>query len=88
MDTHRLGELRSPRLEVRARDLATAGAALAGAGLAPEANDGALYLRAPRALERPDEVAAILVAAGTPPTHLAVEQEELEAHFMRLTGAK
>jgi hypothetical protein len=28
----------------------------------------------------------VLVAAGTPPIRLAVEQEDLEQHFLRLTG--
>jgi hypothetical protein len=27
-----------------------------------------------------------MVNAGTPPTRLAVEQENLEDHFLRLTG--
>jgi hypothetical protein len=33
-------------------------------------------------------VATLLVHAGTPPTRLAVVQEELEAYFLRLTGEK
>jgi hypothetical protein len=33
-------------------------------------------------------VATILVHAGTPPIGLAVEQENLEDHFLRLTGEK
>ena len=37
-------------------------------------------------MERPDDVAAALVDGGHPPTRLAVEQEDLEAHFLRLTG--
>jgi hypothetical protein len=36
-------------------------------------------------VERPDDVAAALVGGGPPPTRLAVEQEDLEAHFLRLT---
>ena len=39
------------------------------------------------AIEAPDEVARVLVAAGAPPVRLVVEQEDLEAHFLRLTGA-
>jgi len=31
-------------------------------------------------------VAKLLVRAGVPPTHLAVAQEDLEQHFMRLTA--
>ena len=40
----------------------------------------------PRAVAAPDEVARVLVAAGIPPTRLAVEQDDLEQHFLRLTG--
>jgi hypothetical protein len=28
----------------------------------------------------------VLVAAGTPPIRLAVEQDDLEQHFLQLTG--
>ena len=38
------------------------------------------------AIERPDDIAHILVNAGAPPTHLAVEQENLEDYFLRLTN--
>ena len=82
----RLEELRSPRLEVEARDLEAAQRALAEAGFEAIAQDGALILSQPRALAQPDQVAAILVNAGAPPTRLAIQQEDLEAHFLRLTG--
>ena len=55
------------------------------AGLAVKAGAGGLILSDMRAIEAPDEVAAILVNAGTPPTRLAVEQEDLEDYFLRLT---
>jgi ABC-2 type transport system ATP-binding protein len=42
----------------------------------------------PRAIDQPDEVARMLVNAGTPPTHLAVAQQNLEEHFMQLTGGE
>ena len=32
-------------------------------------------------------MAEALVAGGHPPIHLAVEQEDLEQHFLRLTAA-
>jgi ABC-2 type transport system ATP-binding protein len=44
-----------------------------------------LVLNEPRAIEAPDEIAVLLVRAGTPPTRLAVEQENLEEYFLRLT---
>ena len=39
-----------------------------------------------QAIEHPDTIAQILVNAGTPPTRLEVEQQNLEEHFMKLTG--
>jgi ABC-2 type transport system ATP-binding protein len=49
--------------------------------------DGRLALTDARALEAPDQIAALLVNAGIPPTHLAVEHENLETYFLRLTEA-
>jgi ABC-2 type transport system ATP-binding protein len=86
LDARRLDELRAPVLRVCARDLAAAGAALAAAGYDAARDGDGLLLSALAAVQRPDEVAAALAAAGTPPTHLAVEHEDLEDHFMRLTG--
>ncbi len=82
---------RDLRLEVEARDLERAEEVLRAAGLSPRwraATDGpvVLELREPRALDAPDEVAVLLVGAGTPPTRLAVARESLEDHFMRLTA--
>jgi ABC-2 type transport system ATP-binding protein len=86
LDADSLEALRSQRLEVAARDIEGAQRALARAGYAVQANGHLLVLTERRAVEAPDEVAAVLVNAGTPPTRLAVEQEDLEAHFLRLTG--
>ena len=33
-------------------------------------------------------MAGLLVAAGTPPSRLAIARETLEDHFIRLTGLK
>jgi ABC-2 type transport system ATP-binding protein len=82
----RLEELRSPRLEVEIRDLEGAQQALAEAGFEAIAQDGALILSQAEAIGAPDRVATILVNAGAPPTRLAIQQEDLEAHFLRLTG--
>jgi hypothetical protein len=46
-----------------------------------------LELREANALESPDDISRLLVAAGTPPTHLALARESLEDHFIRLTQA-
>jgi len=88
LDSAALERHRDPRLEVGARDLDRAAAALRAAGMVPELSNGSrlLALRDRRALAGPDEVARILVAADAAPTHLAVGRETLEDHFMRLTG--
>ncbi|MGB8644244.1 MAG: ABC transporter ATP-binding protein [Anaerolineae bacterium] len=88
LDAEQLEALRSHRLEVITRDLDAAQHALAGAGYAVKLNQGRLILTEPRALAAPEEVAALLVHAGAPPSRLAVEQEDLEAYFLRLTGEK
>jgi ABC-2 type transport system ATP-binding protein len=86
LDTQRLAELRLPRLMVQARDLGAAQTALAQAGFAVKVVQGALILEQARAVNAPEEAATVLVRAGTPPTRLAVEREDLEDHFLRLTG--
>ena len=87
LDSEALEQRRDRRLEVGARDLAAAEAALRAAGLTPRARDDEwLELRDPMALASPEKVAEILVSAGVPPTHLAIARESLEEHFMRLTG--
>ena len=80
--------LRSRRLIVEVRQPAAARSALEGAGYSVTAENGGLFITEARALEAPDEVAALLVRAGAPPTKLVVEQEDLEAYFLRLTGDK
>ncbi|MCX6842171.1 MAG: ABC transporter ATP-binding protein [candidate division WOR-3 bacterium] len=81
---------RNRRLNVGARDLAAADAALRKAGFDPQpardADPPLLELREVRALDAPDSVAKLLAEAGAPPTHMAVAQEDLEQHFMRLTA--
>jgi ABC-2 type transport system ATP-binding protein len=46
--------------------------------------DGQIQLRDDPSLERPEDVNRMLVEAGAPPTQLLVEEEELEAYFLRL----
>ena len=89
LDNEALERHRDVRLEIGAREPASADAALRQAGFLPARRDaqGALLeLREPRAIAAPDEIARILVEAGSPPTHLALARETLEDHFMRLTA--
>jgi ABC-2 type transport system ATP-binding protein len=88
LDAEKLAALRERRLAIRARDVDTARRALAGAGFTAAAHDGTLYVQDTRAIERPDDVAALLVNGGAPPLYLAVERENLEQYFLRLTGGQ
>jgi ABC-2 type transport system ATP-binding protein len=87
LDANKLEHLRARYLVIKARDLNAACNALKNAGypISPD-HDDAIRLDDPRTVDAPDEVAQVLVHAGTPPTHLAVKQQDLEEHFMQLTG--
>jgi ABC-2 type transport system ATP-binding protein len=62
-------------------------AALQAAGFNPQAvENGTLALEQAWAVQQPEEIASLLVKAGAPPTHLVVEQEDLEDYFLRLVG--
>ena len=88
LDAPRLQELRSPRLEIKARNLQAAQSALAEAGFVVKTSESTIVLNEPRAVDAPEKVATLLVSTGTPPTKLAVEQESLEDHFLALTGGQ
>ncbi len=87
LDVNALERLRSKQLEVKAYNLEAAQDCLKHAGYKFALKDESIMVEEPRAIEHPDEVAQIMVQAGTPPTRLAVEQQDLEAHFLQLTGA-
>src|SRR5512143_1750645 len=88
LDADRLETLRRRRLDVQARNIDAARAALKTAGFEPEVTEhpDSIWITEERAVEAPEEIARVLVEAGTPPTRLAVEQEDLEEHFLRLTA--
>lgn len=88
LDAEKLETLRSRRLEIQVRNLQSAHNTLTQAGFMVKANGSTLVLNEARAIETPEDVATLLVNAGTPPTRLAVEQEDLENYFLRLTGEK
>ena len=78
---------RRRRLLLRARDVESAQRALLAAGQPAEIlQDGTIELKSASAVERPDDINCLLVKAGTPPTQLMVEEEELERYFLRLVG--
>jgi ABC-2 type transport system ATP-binding protein len=87
-----LDRLRRRRLEIATRDLEAASRVLRAAGLdavqvGGERDGARLELSEDWALEHPDEIARWLVEAVVPPLRLAIEQEDIEEHFLRLTGA-
>jgi ABC-2 type transport system ATP-binding protein len=87
LDAGKLEQFRAKRLEIKVRDIAKAQTVLAGANYSATLHDDSIFINDARALEAPDEIAALLVHANAAPTHLAVEQQNLEEHFMQLTGS-
>lgn len=87
LDTDKLEQLRAKRLEVQARDFKAAQLSLRNAGYPFALRDSTILIDDAHAIACPDDIARILVNAGTPPTRLSVEQEDLEQHFLRLTSA-
>jgi ABC-2 type transport system ATP-binding protein len=85
LDANKLEELRAKRLEIQTRDNQKAMALLINAGYSAKMKDETILLQETLAIESPDEIAKILVSANLSPTRLAVEQENLEDHFLRLT---
>lgn len=90
LDAPQLERLRARRLEIQARDLCAARTVLTNAAYTTTIKEceASITLSDPAAIDAPDEVARLLVNAGTPPTRLAVVQENLEEHFLQLTGGK
>lgn len=83
LDAARLEELRAKQLVVETRDLIKACETLSD--FEPVSVNGKINIKDPRAVQSPEIIATLLVQAGAPPTHLAVEQENLEEYFLRLT---
>ncbi|MCA9984352.1 MAG: ABC transporter ATP-binding protein [Anaerolineales bacterium] len=78
---------RHQQLIVATRNNQAAQAVLAGAGYAVSLTAGQqISLRAPDAIQHPEQIATLLVENGQPPTTLTLEKEELESYFLRLTG--
>jgi ABC-2 type transport system ATP-binding protein len=74
-----VAEFRTPELARRAAS------ALGGYGLPARAQGTTVEARTPEAVHSPETVVTRLVEAGTAPISLAVEREDLEELFLRLT---
>jgi ABC-2 type transport system ATP-binding protein len=86
LDTNQLEKLRSRRLAVQTRNLQASQISLQSAGYKFTISGGTFLIDDEHAIEHPDDIAQMLVNAGTPPTRLAVEQQNLEEHFMQIIG--
>jgi ABC-2 type transport system ATP-binding protein len=84
LDVERLEQIRARQLVVETRNREQAKSALAGYEMA-ELGENRLALKDRRAVDEPEAIASLLVKAGVPPLHLAIEQENLEEYFLRLT---
>jgi ABC-2 type transport system ATP-binding protein len=85
----KLAHFRTQRLEVKVRDPGAALAILNTAGYEPTIHpqEETILVNEPHAAEKPEDIATLLVNAGVPPMRLAVEQQNLEDHFMQLIGS-
>jgi ABC-2 type transport system ATP-binding protein len=73
---------------VRVRDTKAALEVLTAAGQpARTLPDGTIELVTAAAVTGPDDIAGLLFRSGVLPTQLLVEEEELEAYFLRLVGS-
>lgn len=87
VDSDSLAGLLRRRLLVQTRDDERARSALVERGYTVTASEGGpLSIRDERATARPEKVAQRLVDTGTPPVLLKVEEEDLEAFFLRTIG--
>lgn len=86
LDADKLEQFRAKRLQVKVRDFAKVHSMLTKSNYSAVIKDDSIFISDTRAIESPDEIANLLVRAETPPTHLAIEQQNLEEHFIQLTG--
>jgi len=87
LDAKKLEQIRARRLMIRTRNIDDARQAILKAGyFSTRVIDQSIIIEEARAIEAPEDIARILVNAGSPPTHLVVEQENLEDYFLRLTS--
>jgi len=82
-----LEQNRRRRLLLQVREIEPAHQSLVDAGWpAVILQDGTIEVKNGSAVEHPDDINRLLVNAGTTPTRLMVEEEELEQYFLRLVG--
>ena len=85
----RLAALGRPRLVVTLASPDSARralAALSARGIVATEAEGTLTMTDPGSVERPEDVARLLVGADCPPRAMAVVSDSLETHFLDVTG--
>jgi ABC-2 type transport system ATP-binding protein len=88
MNADQLEHLLRKRLLINALDQKAAQARLIQEGYSVNiSKDGTLEIKDEKALAHPEAIATLLVNAGTPPTLLKVDEEDLESYFLRAIGA-
>lgn len=89
LDVEQLEHLFNKRLLVNTRDTESAKLKLIQKGYSVIlSKDGNLEVKDREAVDYPDRISNILVHEGLPPTLLKVEEEDLEAYFLRMIGVK
>jgi ABC-2 type transport system ATP-binding protein len=87
LDIDELERNRRRHLLIRARDWETAFRSLSAAGHTAEIlQNGVIAVNNGYSFEHSDEIASLLVQAGTPPMELILKEEDLEHYFLRLVG--
>lgn len=82
-NSDRLHHLLHQRLVVKTRDINAAQATLRQTGYDVQTHEDRLFVTSQRAVQKPEEIASVLVHAGVAPILLKVETEDLEAYFLR-----
>lgn len=68
---------------MKTRDINAAQATLRQTGYDVQTHEDRLFVTSQRAVQKPEEIASVLVHAGVAPILLKVETEDLEAYFLR-----
>jgi ABC-2 type transport system ATP-binding protein len=89
IDVRELAEQEAERLVVSVRNIDAALSVFRENGIEAKLNgQNELVINDKKAIQRPEEIATILVRAGNPPGKLVTERGDLESYFLKLVGVK
>ncbi|MCU0462847.1 MAG: ABC transporter ATP-binding protein [Bacteroidales bacterium] len=81
--------LRKVSLHIQTHDMESTAKKLGENGIPSNITDeGIIEIRDPDAISKPEKIATLLVQSGLPPCLLKVEEEDLEAFFLRVINMK